>query len=160
MITGIVYVSQATTPFDDDELLALANQSAEKNQRLSVTGYLYYANGQFMQYIEGERNVTLELMERIRVDERHRIDLELVDHSVPSRRFYAWNLRWLKRQDMRFLHLEHTVGDYIRSQSAFQHSVDWTTGVWKLIDQLAKAHRDMLIKTGPIVAGNFNAGAM
>lgn len=155
MYTGIIYVSNAAYRFEDFQLQELADQSSEKNQRLGVTGYLYYADEMFMQYIEGEQDVTLKLMDIIRRDERHTVIEELVDPQTKARKFSDWNMRWLKRRDLEFLQLENVLMEFMRGKSFFQKPEEWNSGVWALTDQLAVCHRQLKRKNGPIIASNI-----
>lgn len=155
MFTAVIYVSNAAHTFDHSELQALADQSSEKNARLGVSGYLFYASEMFMQYIEGEQDATLELMATIRHDERHTVVVEIVDHALGERRFSGWDMRWLKRQDLQFLQMETVLVDYLRGRDFFRESHEWRASVWQLVDQLAQCHRDMKVKSGPINASNF-----
>ena len=51
---ALVYVSAARKLFDEAELSALLTQCRANNARLGVTGVLLYADGNFMQALEGE----------------------------------------------------------------------------------------------------------
>jgi len=154
MITGIVYISQATRPFTEEQLIELAAKAAEKNQLLDITGCLFYSNTQFIQYIEGERTITERLMDTIRKDDRHTVIVELANRETPERRFTAWNMRWLKQQDMQHLNLEHAVADYMLDKATHRNPIDWENGVWKMISALAWAYANMAVKSGQICQSN------
>lgn len=121
----LVYLSEALVDFSEEELDALQQQAASKNERLNITGYLYFRSGSFVQYIEGER--VTELLETLRLDPRHEIVnvLEL-DDDEESRLFPNWRMRWLTDTDMLGVHLE----DVLRQQmNALARTPDQTK-VW------------------------------
>jgi hypothetical protein len=76
----------------DDELIALLEQSREKNLDLGVTGMLLYKSGNFMQMLEGEKEVVLELYETIRHDDRHRNVINIIGDAVKHRSFEHWSM--------------------------------------------------------------------
>lgn len=48
----LIYVSAATELMNNDQLLALLEQSRRNNERHRITGMLLYKSGNFMQYID------------------------------------------------------------------------------------------------------------
>ncbi|MGJ8726513.1 MAG: BLUF domain-containing protein [Roseibacillus sp.] len=92
---GIAYSSQALTDFDDETLLELADNSAAKNEKSGISGYLYYRNGLFLQYLEGEQQNVENLMARIAIDPRHNV-LSTVPLAIGSKRIFPhWYMRFL-----------------------------------------------------------------
>ena len=92
---SLTYSSQALTDFDDESLLELADNSAARNEPLGITGYLYYRDGHFIQYLEGEQKAVEELMARIASDPRHTILSEVPLPPQPSAIFPHWYMRFL-----------------------------------------------------------------
>lgn len=88
----LVYASSAREKFTKDELLDLLEQARSNNTQLRVTGMLLYKDGNFMQVLEGERDVIWGLYEKITFDPRHRGALKLLDHPVPARGFPEWSM--------------------------------------------------------------------
>jgi hypothetical protein len=88
----LVYVSSATKPFPQDELLALLAQSRRRNTESGVTGMLLYRDGNFMQVLEGPRAAVLATHERIVGDSRHRGLITLRNTPVAARSFPDWSM--------------------------------------------------------------------
>ena len=88
----LVYVSSATTLFTHDELLALLEQSRNRNGRAGVTGILLYRDGNFMQVLEGPRAAVDATHGRIQRDPRHRGLITLRNSGVPARSFPDWSM--------------------------------------------------------------------
>ena len=86
----IIYVSSATVKLDDAGLDAILKSANIRNLEQGLTGMLLYADGNFIQLIEGrERNVN-EAFSRIEKDTRHH-NIFVIDRSVISARsFDAW----------------------------------------------------------------------
>ena len=87
---SILYVSTAVHPFDEQELFDLVQSSQRNNERRSVTGVLFHANGGFMQVIEGPNIVVHHLFEAIRRDPRHRGVTPLSQRMIETREFHGW----------------------------------------------------------------------
>lgn len=94
MVFGLAYSSRAATDFDNESLLELADWCAEKNQTRDITGYLYFRNGIFIQYLEGEQKAVESLMAKIIADPRHEVGPSI---SMPSseRIFPHWYMRFV-----------------------------------------------------------------
>lgn len=68
---AICYVSNAEENLSSEEIEALLNRSQEKNNTAGIKGLLLYAEGNFFQILEGEKNLVLEVFDKIREDSRH-----------------------------------------------------------------------------------------
>lgn len=87
----LIYVSSAAFPMSSDDLLFLLEQSREKNRRLGVTGMLVYMGGSFMQMLEGDKQVVLELFETIKHDSRHKGVIQVMAGDK-HRNFEDWSM--------------------------------------------------------------------
>ena len=92
---SLIYTSSAMVEFTLASVDALALKSATSNARQAVTGYMGFHDGRFVQYLEGTPDGLDQVYERIRNDERHRIDFEQ-RLPVTSRRFPAWFMEHLR----------------------------------------------------------------
>jgi hypothetical protein len=88
----LIYVSSAVKLMSDDELVALLEQSREKNLGLGITGMLLYKSGNFMQMLEGEKDVVMGLYETIRHDVRHRNVINIIGDVIMRRNFEYWSM--------------------------------------------------------------------
>ncbi len=135
-LTGIVYYSKASRPFDDEALQALAGQASQDNVELNVTGLLLYVEGYFMQYIEGESKATHALMEKVRQDERHTVLKELTTETLAARLFPAWNMRWLRDSELRETRLHEQLARRF-AQGEGNDDAAQAQEIWRLVDGLA-----------------------
>lgn len=88
----IVYVSSATHPWSQRELTEGLEKFRANNVRRGVTGMLLHMDGNFMQAIEGPRDVLLSLEKTIAADPRHHGFITLVSREVPEREFEGWSM--------------------------------------------------------------------
>lgn len=156
MLLGILYISDATFQFDEVLLEELAEQASEKNERLGVTGYLYYDQKQFLQYFEGSPEMVISLMLTIEKDIRHQVIKKLVDRDLRKRRFPNWNMRWVRRSEMQIINLEHLLLDQM-NRRACMDQVMWSMTIWRIVDSLSELHRRMKEAAGPINYTNLRA---
>lgn len=91
-IFHILYASSAAKPFGDPELAELLSLSQRNNASLGITGMLLYAEGNFIQYIEGPEDAVDDLYRRIARDPRHRSVFMLSEGSGPTRLFPDWTM--------------------------------------------------------------------
>ncbi|MBV9829379.1 MAG: BLUF domain-containing protein [Alphaproteobacteria bacterium] len=87
MLYSITYVSAAVRLFQRGELADLLEHGASNNRRRGITGLLLYIDGNFIQLIEGEKDVVSDLFEQIRLDPRHRTVITLTRGRIEQRHF-------------------------------------------------------------------------
>jgi Sensors of blue-light using FAD len=89
---AIVYVSQAARQLSLPELQQLQAQSQQRNLQEGVTGVLLYADGAFMQYLEGPAAGLARTYERIRPHPWHYGVIDLVREPIAEREFAGWSM--------------------------------------------------------------------
>ena len=96
-IHTLLYSSVASQNFEENHLTELLDQARKFNRAHNITGLLLYHDGSFMQVLEGERQVILELFERkIFFDERHGGVTKYFDHPIEERLFSNWSMGFKK----------------------------------------------------------------
>lgn len=138
---AIVYVSRALRVWDDAELSALSMQSAEKNRKSDISGYLYAEDDRFVQYIEGPVTQLLQLMGNIRRDARHQVLREVMRPLEGERRFPEWPMRRVDRAVLADLRLSHLLTDHLLLRTLSSEDERWQSAVWRLVDRLSEASR-------------------
>jgi hypothetical protein len=88
----VVYVSSATAPWSEEDLLRALETFQARNVRRGITGLLLYCDGNFMQAIEGPRAEIIDLERRIAADPRHRGFLALSKRGISTREFSGWSM--------------------------------------------------------------------
>ena len=91
-LTSMVYVSSATHLFSPTELHDLLEQSRKNNTAAGITGMLLYANGNFIQAVEGPSDAVETLERRLKLDRRHSGVIILWRGTVQSRQFGSWSM--------------------------------------------------------------------
>jgi hypothetical protein len=92
-IYQLVYVSNATEPMRFEDLCEIATTSQASNSALGITGLLLYADGRFLQFLEGSRHHVGGKFEAIRDDRRHHSVYVMRRRFIPARQFAAWSMR-------------------------------------------------------------------
>jgi hypothetical protein len=125
-LIGLIYVSKAVTVFKEEELLGLLFKARPKNRGLGITGLLLYKAGNFIQLLEGERDVVMRLFQEISCDPRHCNILCVLNAGIPAREFPEWsmgfkNLDTLKPGDVPgysdFMDVPLTVEEFDKDRS-------------------------------------------
>jgi len=96
-IKRLMYVSTMHAHFTDEEITELGRLSSLNNDRLGLTGVLISVHEYFFQILEGPEDVLDQLLEKIRIDPRHR-DLTIlsVEYNLPDRLFTDWGMRTVR----------------------------------------------------------------
>ncbi len=93
-LTELVYSSDTPDAMDADAVQALLDHAREKNTRMQVTGLLCYDGRSFLQIIEGESDVILDLFHAIQNDPRHTNIQILHDGEIEARAFNDWKMAY------------------------------------------------------------------
>lgn len=100
----LVYASRANFKVADTgniepALGTILLQSRRNNPRISITGILQYGDGNFLQCLEGERDVVNQLYNKIAQDERHSGVQVLSAGNVDARCFPSWSMKYIPLDD-------------------------------------------------------------
>jgi hypothetical protein len=91
----IIYSSEAATPMQTDDLQELLDHARRSNAAKGITGALVYAEGIFLQILEGDEVLLKDLMAKIRRDVRHESVLVLREGEVPTAIFGNWKMAYV-----------------------------------------------------------------
>lgn len=88
----VIYISKAIQPFSQVELTELLGKARQRNTQRLLTGLLLYADGCFMQLLEGKEATVMDVYDRIKQDTRHTDIVTLRMEETPSRHFPDWRM--------------------------------------------------------------------
>lgn len=86
----IIYLSAGTSWFSQPELEDILRVSIENNRLNNITGLLLYAEGNFIQLLEGEEGVVKKTYQKISQDQRHKGVTPIADGQAETRFFPDW----------------------------------------------------------------------
>lgn len=93
MLSYLIYTSTATKRMSLDSLQSLGSLSASINANENITGLLLYDSMQFMQVLEGERDIIQQRFDKIKMDNRHtNVKLLMID-NIQERNFSEWSMK-------------------------------------------------------------------
>lgn len=118
-LVQVVYASRATFVEKEadsgiePEVARILVQSRINNPKRGLVGGLYFADGSFFQVLEGDETEVDGLLERIRVDSRHRDFKILSRRPVANRSFSTWSMKFVApTEEVRQLLRAHQVGRF------------------------------------------------
>ena len=88
----IIYLSSAEKFVDDGELERLLNKSRMYNESSDITGILLHIDGDFIQVLEGKKDVVTELYSKISIDKRHKGIIMVSKGEIEKRQFTDWSM--------------------------------------------------------------------
>ena len=88
----LIYLSSAVKPMNHDQLYTLLQQCRDNNQKNGITGMLLHQNGTFMQMLEGDKQVILDLYDDIKKDDRHTGFHTVLAGDIEARNFEDWSM--------------------------------------------------------------------
>lgn len=91
-LNQLIYISQATRKLTSDELSEIHQTAVKNNQKIDVTGSLFYNGGWFLQVLEGPPSVLDTLYKKIEKDARHKNSRTLYNEPTSFRLFPRWNM--------------------------------------------------------------------
>lgn len=100
-LVRLAYASEATfreKPVEqgvEPNVARILMTSRKNNAKSQIVGGLYYGDGCFFQYLEGEEDAVSELYDRIARDDRHRNVTTLIQEPLPARTFTNWSMKYV-----------------------------------------------------------------
>ena len=88
----MLYVSGASAPMSDADIQDILAASRRNNQRDGITGMLLWADGVFIQVLEGEPQMVRSVYRRIQADDRHRNLMLVLEQEADERMFSQWSM--------------------------------------------------------------------
>lgn len=88
----IVYISAASLFLQENDLQDILNVARNRNVADGITGMLMFHQNQFLQVLEGERDLVTACFDRIKQDTRHSGIIKLYDESGQERIFTQWHM--------------------------------------------------------------------
>jgi len=149
-LLGLIYISRSTAEFNVGALRQLATTAAVKNKDLNVTGYLYFDQGYFLQYIEGHFQTIRDLMQTISQDERHDIIKILERDGLTKRKFPRWHMQYLSMNFMKLIKMEDILIENMLKMERMDIPADNTQAlrfekdIWSMVGNLAKAKEQLI----------------
>ncbi|MGH1487571.1 MAG: BLUF domain-containing protein [Cellvibrionaceae bacterium] len=86
------YMSKAVDLMSDAQLDHLLEKARPRNEKKSITGMLLYADGSFLQVIEGPSTAVADTFTRIRKDSQHHQIKVLFEETIKNRNFESWTM--------------------------------------------------------------------
>lgn len=96
---SLTYVSHASSPLTQRELLQLLRTSREHNQEQGLSGLLVYRDGVFIQVLEGHDDQVTTLYEKIKLDPRHHRVTTVITQRIEHRSFPDWTMGFSNLDD-------------------------------------------------------------
>ena len=94
------YLSQSKLDWTDEAIDELLERSKRNNATRKITGAMIYANGYFMQLIEGPQIAVDELYSAIEADPRHEVLSLLHNQEIKDRYFSDWAMEYRDSDDL------------------------------------------------------------
>ena len=93
MLTSLTYISRPKIDAGSTDIQDVWMHALEKNERLEISGALYFDGTSVVQYLEGEEAPLHDLFGQIKADPRHE-DVEILGEAdLASRLFSTWPLK-------------------------------------------------------------------
>lgn len=88
----LIYVSSLSDIKLEQDIGKILESSVRHNKENGITGMLLYANGNFLQVLEGEAEAVGESFTRICADPRHYDIIHLISGPIADRHFSQWSM--------------------------------------------------------------------
>jgi Sensors of blue-light using FAD len=111
----LLYCSLASPNLATDDISDILQSSREWNSKHNITGCLLYYNNQFIQIIEGEKQMVKNLYATIEKDSRHQHIILLAENDKDERFFQNWSMAFneLSQSDMENIDKVLCVNNFI-----------------------------------------------
>ncbi|MEO1034839.1 MAG: BLUF domain-containing protein [Pseudomonadota bacterium] len=140
----VSYVSRTDPPMSSEQLLELLMECRTKNTARGVTGMLLYANGTFLQAIEGDDAVIDELLGKIEHDSRH-ADIQILSRrAIEQRQYSEWSMGFDRVTDEALGEIDG-LRDFGAKDFDFNFLIEHEPVVNSLMEHYRRPHWDPLL---------------
>jgi hypothetical protein len=108
-LLSIIYVSSALRPLTDPELDALLVDARAFNKANAITGVLLYAEGNFLQCLEGPAESVSLAYDRVLHSKLHKGLIELHRAKVDHRNFDSWEMGLVRPTSAQFITISNAL---------------------------------------------------
>jgi hypothetical protein len=91
-LSHLIYASSLCKGVAAQEIERMLESSHRHNAANGITGMLLYADGSFIQVLEGQADAVQETYTRIQADVRHHQIYKLLDEPITARDFPDWSM--------------------------------------------------------------------
>jgi hypothetical protein len=104
MLSQLVYVSNRKPNCTSAEIEKILASCEKNNPSLSITGVLLYSDTKFIQLVEGEAKVIMELYDKIKKDTRHTSPMMISFNPIKEKSFPSWHMgtKDISKSDVQF----------------------------------------------------------
>lgn len=92
MLSQLVYVSNRKPVCTQEEIDKILASCKKNNPGLDITGVLLYSDTKFIQLVEGESKVIMNLYDKIKKDPRHSNPMMISYGPIKEKTFPAWHM--------------------------------------------------------------------
>ena len=92
MLSQLVYVSNRKPVCTQEEIDKILMSCQKNNPQLNITGVLLYSDNKFIQLVEGESKVIMDLYDKIKKDSRHSTPMMISYGPVKEKSFPSWHM--------------------------------------------------------------------
>ena len=137
-VFSLVYRSVASSMFDNSQISGLLERARDFNRSCEISGCLLYYKGEFVQYLEGDRQEVLSLFENIKKDIRHKEVCLLSTGQSFNRQFNSWDMAYedfLGKND-HLLFLELLLSSFLENPDKSAEPDPSSVYFWKTARQI------------------------
>ncbi|GHB83019.1 BLUF domain-containing protein [Persicitalea jodogahamensis] len=134
----ITYCSTASPNLREEDIAAILEEARDHNMKSEISGCLLYHNREFIQILEGGKEVVQDLYSRIAQDDRHTNIVLLAEGGKADRSFYDWSMAFyeLSQDDMQGIGREVFVDNFITFSKLAEKRTFPTILFWSMARQL------------------------
>jgi len=131
----LIYISKAYANITNEDISEIVKVAQQFNSDNNVTGCLLCFNKQFIQFLEGDKEVVERLFEKIKMDNRHSKVQKILSINSKNRAFTQWSMayRQLENQDLYNLRKEIFADNVLNFSDLVGQSIDSIQLFWKNI---------------------------
>ena len=92
MLSQLVYVSNRKSTCNQSEIDKILASCKKNNPSLNITGVLLFSDTKFIQLVEGEAKVIMDLYDKIKKDPRHSSPMMISYNPISEKSFPSWHM--------------------------------------------------------------------
>lgn len=138
---SLVYRSRSSHVFKESQIQDMLEKARGFNSKNNITGCLLYYQGEFLQYLEGDKIKVFDLYDKIKVDTRHSQVELLSNGEIFDRVFENWEMAYedFLGNNHQLQYLKILISAYMEDSSTMMNPNPTSNSFWRAAQKILQA---------------------
>jgi hypothetical protein len=137
----LIYCSIANQNLKEEDILGILEKARDFNTKNDITGCLLLNNNEYIQILEGDNKIIEEVINKIKMDDRHSNVMVLAENEIKDRVFDKWSMAYHKIETNDVINVDRLifVNNFLTLSELIAKPTHASRVFWYMAKQLLRA---------------------